>query len=182
MLAQRFRPVPDSESHLNVIAVDLGYSATRKSCGFASSVDGTKADCTFGDCIRRIAEAIRSIKSASAVLVLEAVLSTRHDPATGNPIARTDLERGREWYRQPGVVTFASALRFLNQLNHLLPKEMPVYVAEAFLSNKATRTRHAEDADRIARQFWQVTPIELPSDLEAASPHVAGVAPIRVFK
>jgi hypothetical protein len=179
METQRFKAL-DDESRLDVIAVDLGYSARRKSCGLALGTDDTSMNCMFGHCIRRTAEAIRSADGA-VVLAVEAVLCTRHDNVTGNPIARMPAERGREWYRQPGVVTFAAALRFLDRLHHLVPSGMTVNLAEAFLSNKAARTGHADDAARIARGFWRVPPVELPAGLEVASPHVAGVPPIRVF-
>lgn len=181
MAIGKFDALGREASDLPVIAVDLGYSAKSKTCGIASSVDDRGANCTFGDCIKRTADAIRTFGSGSAVVVLEAVLSTRHDAATGNPILRAEFERGRGWYCQSGVVTFASALRFLHQLRLTLPRGMRVCVAEAFLSNKAGPTSHATDASQIVQRFWSIKPVELSVDVEPASPQVRNVPPIRVF-
>lgn len=181
MAIETFDALAREASNLSVIAVDLGYSEKKKTCGIAWSGDDRAENCTFGDCIGRTADAIRTFGSGSVVVVLEAVLSRRHNPATGNPMIRAGFERGRGWYCQPGVLTFAAALRFLDQLRLLLPHGTRVYVAEAFLSNKGGRTAHAEDASRIAQRFWAMTPVELASDVEPASPHVRGVPPIRVF-
>jgi len=68
------------------------------------------------------------------VLVLEAVLSMRHG-RDGNPTGRCDFEKGRAWYCQPGVVTLVAAVRYLDQLQRMLPPDMTVNLAEAFLSN-----------------------------------------------
>ena len=178
---RRFQAFNDQVTDLPLIAVDLGYSAKAKTCGFASSLGGQPSNCMFGHCIQQTADAIKETSPGPVLLVLEAVLSMRHDACTGNPIGRSELERGREWYRQPGVVTFASALRFLDVLQGLIPARPKVYVAEAFLSNKPTKTSHASDAATILLRFWKVPSIELPDDCEPASPHVRGVPSIREF-
>ena len=179
MSNHRFETNLDVPPYCRLIAVDLGYSSSRKSCGLACSWDSRAEEYQFGQAIRETAKLIQS-DATDVVLGLEAVLSTKHDES-GNPAIRGEFERGRLWYCQPGVVTFAAALRFLDELRKELPPSPRVIVAEAFLSNKPERTSHADDAQRIVRAFWQVDAEESLEGLQAASPHVKDVPSIRVL-
>jgi hypothetical protein len=115
------------------------------------------------------------------ILVLEAVLSTCH-AQNGNPKTRGDFENGRGWYYGAGVLTFAAALRFIKKLSDALAKRNgPIFVAEAFLSNKDTTTGHGDDARLIRDQFWNVQRAQLNAVVEPASPLVAGIPSVRVF-
>ena len=97
-----------------------------------------------------VADSLRA--DSKQILVLEAVLSTSHSQ-TGNPRERGNFEKGRGWYHGPGAATFVAATRFLSELNRLLPRGSQIRLAEAFLSNKADRSRHDDDAKLIAQSF-----------------------------
>jgi hypothetical protein len=112
-------------------------------------------------------------------LVLEAVLSTYHAPS-GNPDIRGNFERGRDWYYGAGVLSFASAIRFLDGLNRQL-NGRDLLVAEAFLSNKEIATRHGDDAELIHERFRATVRASLRARVETASPLLQGVPDVRVF-
>ncbi|MDB2682043.1 hypothetical protein N9Z14_05550 [Opitutales bacterium] len=116
-MVTRFSAVSDPA--LPIIAIDLGYSANSRSCGFAHS--GTKETQTlrFGECISSTVELLK--QQGRHQLILEAVLSTYHR-FDGNPDIRGDFEKGRGWYYGPGVATLAAALRFLHVLDQQLPR------------------------------------------------------------
>ena len=140
----------ETDIELPLLGIDLGYSATAKSCGIASSRnDGAYALC-FGDCIDHIAQQIRD--HGPHILIIEAVLSTYHSPE-GIPAIRGEFEKGRGWYHGPGVTTFAAALRFLDQLDKQLPKTIKLPLVEGFLSYKPVRTTHEADARRLVDEF-----------------------------
>lgn len=148
-LTTRFTAQLDSK--LPRIAVDLGYSATARSCGLCSTFLPDPVELSFGECVRVIAHQL--VEKGPQTLILEAVLSTYHT-ADGNPSVRGLFEKGRGWYHGPGVSTFAAAHRYLHELDRLLPADMrPIPLVEGFLSYKPTRTKHGEDAVRILREF-----------------------------
>ena len=177
--------VPHDEP-LPLICVDLGYSAKRKSSGLACTGWDAGHDATFGDACREVAREVRNLwrPDRSPVVVLEAPLSTRHD-AEGNPAPRGTFERGRGWYHQPGAAVCLAALRFLHVVaDELLPEINDVYLAEAFLSNKAAEARkrpHWHDAVRIRDAFRQTRPVALLEDVEPLCPLISGVPSVRVF-
>lgn len=139
------------DTSLPRIAIDLGYSATAKSCGLCSTDLPDPVELSFGQCVRTVAHQL--VEKGPQTLILEAVLSTYHN-TEGNPAIRGEFEKGRGWYHGPGVSTFAAAHRFLQELNRLLPDIVqPIPLVEGFLSYKATRTSHGEDAARILNEF-----------------------------
>lgn len=161
-----------------LVVVDLGYSAKGKTCGLYCRGADRAVELTFGDAVHQTAEEIRQL--TKPLLILEAVLSTYHGPS-GNPDIRGDFEMGRGWYCNAGVLTFAAALRFLHILNEEL-RGKELFLAEAFLSNKDKRTRHADDAKSIHDQFWMTETAVLRPGVEPASPLVRGVPSVRVFR
>jgi hypothetical protein len=161
-----------------LIVVDLGYSAHARSCGLYWTKAQNAEELQFGDAVTRVAELVA--ERTKPILVLEAVLSTYHAPS-GNPDIRGDFERGRGWYWGPGVLSFAAAIRFVQELNRMT-EGRELDVAEAFLSNKDTPTGHADDAILIHDRFWTTQPEELKNGVEPASPLVQGVPTVRVFK
>jgi hypothetical protein len=161
-----------------VVAVDIGYSASRPSCGLAWS--GGSQALEFGAAITRTTELLRDF-DWTAVLVIEAVLSTFHQE-NGNPDIRGDFELGRGWYYGAGVLSFAAALRFLACLADHHAAGPPLSLAEAFLSNKDTPTGHAVDAECIRDNFWGTQPALLRPGVEAASTLIEGVPSVRVFR
>lgn len=145
-----YRYTAEINPRLPLLGIDLGYSATTKSCGIAYSRDSESHALCFGECVDYAAQLIR--KDGACNLILEAVLSTYHSPA-GNPNIRGDFEKGRGWYHGPGVTTFAAALRFLEQLDEQLPQFIQLPLIEGFLSYKPVRTLHTDDARRLVDEF-----------------------------
>ena len=175
-----FRGVRAEDAGLGIVAVDLGYSASKPTCGIAWAANETGCEEMFGAAIERVASILAQV--GSGLLVIEAVLSTYHD-ATGNPDIRGDFERGRGWYYGPGAVSAIAAQRFLQSLANKLPEKFqPIPIAEAFLSFKKTRTRHSDDAAAILRGFSQPRPERLRIGTEPLSNLVLDVPEVRVFK
>ena len=115
------------------------------------------------------------------ILVLEAVLSTYHDPATDNPGLRGEFERGRGWYWGPGAVSCLAAQRFLTMLTPRLGGQR-IVLAEAFVSNKTGPTGHGEDARLIAHHFWNSAGDYQPrQDSQPVLQIIQGVPQVRVF-
>lgn len=179
MRRARFTALSNTVRSGAIVAVDLGYSSSRKTCGIARSVDNFSACHSFGNSLAVVVNSLTS--NPTQILVLEAVLSTSHCRG-GNPRDRGDFEKGRSWYYGPGAVTFLAATRFLSELDRLLPRHLQVRLAEAFLSNKVDRSGHDEDAKLIAEKFWS-SPIERSiHGLEPILPLVSGVPPVRSFR
>ncbi len=176
--APRFEALRDSARQRPVIAVDLGYSSKRPTCGVATSILGESKCYRFGDAVTRVVDLC--VGQPKAVLVLEAVLSTSHN-SQGNPCDRGGFEKGRSWYYGPGAVTFLAAMRFLAELDKRLPERLVIDIAEAFLSNKAIRSRHESDAALIAKTFWKRRTEHLSDDVKAILPIIGGVPPVRSF-
>ena len=112
-----FRAFSDAPADCQLVVVDLGYSARKRSCGLFWTGTDRPVELMFGDAVRRTAEAVRQF--SKPLLVLEGVLSTYHAPS-GNPDVRGTFERGRGWYYGAGVLSFASAFHFLQMLNECL--------------------------------------------------------------
>lgn len=172
-----FPRLPSDVRDLPVIAVDIGYSSSKRTCGVASSATAGAESMRFGAAVELAAELC--LAAAEVVLVLEAVLSTYHN-SRGNPEARGAFEQGRGWYHGPGAVTMIAAQRFLDQLSTKVG-EHHIWLAEAFLSNDPART-HKGDAQLIARTFWSQPEVETKMPLDPISHLVCGVPPIRVFR
>jgi hypothetical protein len=174
-----FIGLQDSREDLPLIVVDLGYSRNQKSCGIASPVMNRPIELQFGQAIKTTAELIS--RTGSSVLALEAVLSTFHQD-NGNPDIRGDFEKGRGWYHGPGVATLAAALRFLTELRKTAHNSMDIYLAEAYLSFKKSRSRHMNDAQTICDQFWQTQIQSLAIGTEPVADFISGVPSVRAFK
>jgi hypothetical protein len=163
---------------LPILAIDLGYSANNRSCGFAHSDDRESHNMRFGDCIEATVQRLKI--AGPHLLILEAVLSTYHRP-DGNPDIRGEFERGRGWYYGPGVATYAGAQRFLLQLEKRLPKlDHPIPLVEGLLSFKKHRTEHCDDARRMLEAFETAEQHEAQTGSEPILPSIDG-AP-RIYK
>lgn len=178
MASGTFIGLQESEEELPIVAVDIGYSSSARSCGVAWSGQGYASNFKFGDAFRKVADLCNELERP--VLVLEAVLSTFHRP-DGNPDLRGEFEKGRGWYWGPGAVSAIAASRFLKMLAELLPERRTILLAEAFLSNKPNRTRHADDAAQIVTEFWDCKPEEIEKEAEPISPLITGIPSVRVF-
>ena len=167
------------ETDLPLLAVDLGYSARSKSCGVAWSGGAVVQSLEFGECIEAVAQQLSNV--GRHTLILEAVLSTYH-AIQGNPMIRGEFEKGRGWYHGPGVTTFAAALRFVCELDRVLPNVLrPIPLVEGFLSYKPVRTAHSEDALRLLVEFDHAERFEALSDSEPICDLLDGVPQIRRY-
>ena len=77
---------------VELVVVDLGYSARKSTCGLFWTGATQAEELSFGDAVRRTAVVVNDMKNP--LLVLEAVLSTYHAPS-GNPDIRGEFENGR---------------------------------------------------------------------------------------
>ena len=168
----------DLQPHHKLIALDLGYSRDKATCGIMYDGLYQPIELTFGNAIRSVTDWID--RNGSCILVIEAVLSTFHD-AVGNPDIRGDFEKGRGWYYGPGVATFAAAIRFLGVLHKQIAGNVSVYVAEAFLSFKKARSNHSKNAMVIYNRFWDTDPEEIKDGTEPILEYISGVPSVRVF-
>jgi hypothetical protein len=167
------------ETDLPLLAVDLGYSARSKSCGVAWSGGAVVQSLEFGECIEAVVQQLSNV--GRHTLILEAVLSTYH-AIQGNPMIRGEFEKGRGWYHGPGVTTFAAALRFVCELDRVLPNDLrPIPLVEGFLSYKPVRTAHSEDALRLLVEFDHAERFEALSDSEPICDLLDGVPQIRRY-
>jgi hypothetical protein len=161
------------------IALDLGYSKDKATCGIMHEDIDKPIEVTFGNAIINVKNWIE--RNGSCILIIEAVLSTFHNN-NGNPDIRGDFEKGRGWYYGPGVVTLAAAIRFLKVLRTVVPNDALVILAEAFLSFKKGRTHHSHDAKIIYDRFWRTPPEEIRDGTEPILESISGVPSVRVFR
>ncbi|MBN1505790.1 MAG: hypothetical protein JW955_03035 [Sedimentisphaerales bacterium] len=169
-----------------VMAVDLGFSKSRKSCGLAwkdSRSAQPKADnYTFGKCIDEVFMLLESHRRDTAAMIVEAPLSGRFDKE-GNPVERGNFERGasdlphkatRYWYSGPGAAMCLAAAFFLRDVVRrlcespveALPREVVLY--GGFVTFKSKTTNHSRDAQRLLDSFFctpcPVPPVQAPTD------------------
>lgn len=165
-------------THYPHLAIDLGYSRNRPTCGIMYKDIAQPIELQFGNTISAVAQWIN--QNDPCVLIIEAVLSTFHNES-GNPDLRGDFEQGRGWYYGPGVVTLAAAIRFLQILRQQVSKDVSVFLAEAFLSFKKNPSSHANDAMIIFNRFWDTHPEEIKGGTEPIIDYIEGVPSVRVF-
>ncbi|MEE2988890.1 MAG: hypothetical protein VX372_04890 [Verrucomicrobiota bacterium] len=164
------------DSSLPIIAIDIGYSAQTASCALTYSNSRETQTIQFGDCIKTTRHLIE--EKGKHTIILEAVLSTYHRP-DGNPDIRGDFEKGRGWYYGPGVSTFAAAIRFLQVLDQKLPVDIrPITIVEGFLSYKKIRSQHADDAQRLLKEFFTAEYFRARSGSEPIISEIEGVPSI----
>ena len=164
------------DTSLPIVAIDIGYSAQTASCALTYSNTRETQTIQFGECIETTRHLIE--KKGRHTIILEAVLSTYHRP-DGNPDIRGDFEKGRGWYYGPGVSTFAAAIRFLQVLDQKLPEGIrPIPIVEGFLSYKKTRTQHADDAQRLLKEFYTAERFKARSGSEPIISEIEGIPSI----
>ena len=164
-----------------VIAVDLGYSSSKRSCGIAWSWDlSHPIQLQFGPAIDRVASLM--LESTDSILIIEAPLSTYHGK-DGNPGYRGEFERGRGWYYGAGASTYIAALRLVDELAKRLPAGQVRYIAEAFLSHKEAPTPHKHDASIICREFWHTPEAEMVDGVSGSfNQHIMNVPSVHCFQ
>lgn len=164
----------DEPTEVSLVAVDIGYSVRKRSCGLAWTGGDRPQEFTFGQAVGDVAELLMQVNRP--LLVIEAPLSTYHN-CSGNPDLRGGFEIRRGWYWGAGVLTLAAARRFLRVLADQL-ENREIFLAEAFLPGSQG---HAADAQTILDNFWAITPEELVPGVEPASDLIEGVPSVRCF-
>ena len=166
------------QAHYPHLAIDLGYSRDKATCGIMYEGLNQPMELQFGNAISNVAQWID--RNGPCILIIEAVLSTFHDES-GNPDIRGDFEKGRGWYYGPGAVTFVAAVRFLRVLRQQVASDVLVLLAEAFLSFKKTRSSHSNDAMIIFNRFWDTQPENLKEGTEPIIDFIVGIPSVRAF-
>jgi len=164
--------------HYPHLAIDLGYSRDKRTSGIMYKGIDQPIELHFGDAIKSVSQWIS--QNGNCILIIEAVLSTFHNDC-GNPDFRGQFEKGRGWYYGPGVVTFAAAMRFLQVLRQQVGSNSLVFLAEAFLSFKNTRSSHSNDAMIIFKRFWDTQPEKIKEGTEPILDCLEGVPSVYVF-
>lgn len=156
---QRFRAATrqDLLGKRPVVAIDLGYSKTTKSCGVADDADLGGVNLRFGQALGRVVGQINCSKTPP-LLFIEAPLSVRHCDENPAPRGRFEEKQasqsvGREWYLRGGATTTLAAIRFLRRVDQCLQElgctSRSIPIVEAFLSNKSGPTDDKRDAVRM---------------------------------
>jgi len=166
-----------------IVAVDMGYSRRKKSCGFCVT-GGEGQNLTFGDMVREVKNILEDGKNP--LLVIEAPLSTYHlqkgDSEKGNPERRFKDEKGNhEWYCHAGAGVLLGALRLLEQLSLSLDGK-EIRIAEAFLTQKHPVKKHEDVAKLIATRFYDAKSVDpCKEGVQAICNLIKGVPKIGVF-
>ncbi len=137
------------------IFVDIGFSATRPSCGVAKNSEGPQSF-TFGKTVDYLKAEV-AIGSRPLNLMIEAPLSVAFAD-NGNPVGRHTDKRGsqvRYWYMQSGTLTMVAATSLLGELLKCESRR-EVRLFEGFASFKSPgyRTSHEDDVERLRRAAW----------------------------
>ena len=159
------------------IALDLGFSAKRQTCGLASTDKPEGELCCFAEAVKRVGHFCSVEQTAApAALIIEAPLSCFFDDdEVGNPVHREFELQGcetRYWYVGAGATTCLAAVFFLRKLRQRLSASKAVItVFEGFGTFKKSRTSHAEDAKELLDKFLRgsVIAVEVPETVQAVS-------------
>jgi hypothetical protein len=154
-------PVSTDVPRTPIFAIDLGFSESDPSVGFAYS-DGTEivnGELLFGDCISEINAWLRK-QTNTCILIVEAPL-TMALTVNGNPCHRQielqrNYQRGRAprspkgWYYQAGANLSLGSSVFLQKL--LVPDNLILELIEGFYCSVSPDERHA-DHQEVARHL-----------------------------
>jgi hypothetical protein len=204
LTSQIFYEIRDGEktAQYNLLVIDLGYAQARnKSCGLAwKTEDGTtkSENLNFENAVMKVRDTLLAFpKARTRLLVIEAPLSMCHDD--GCPTFRGTFEGPRKrrskngkpywptfgWYHAPAASVTLGAIRFLTQLSRLWGTNGSIYLAEAFLSDKARKkTDHRDDAKRTFTTFFDGDPEVLKATgIEPISTLILGGIPlVRLYR
>lgn len=142
-----------------VIAIDLGLSKSRKTCGLAWSKDGQverKQNLKFGEAIEKVCK-LMCEQDSDVVLIVEAPLSGAFRES-GNPIERGDFEKAnganRYWYYGAGGTVCLGAIFFLRKLvRKLFKKSGKVFLYEGFVTGEQKPKDHSDVAELLVNCF-----------------------------
>lgn len=139
-------------SGLATLAIDLGFSGSRPTCGAAYRAKGSnrvvRERLKFGECVDFSLKTLAG--SSEAVLIIEAPLSAAFD-TEGNPHARGAFEaapKARWWSIGPGAAMALAAQYFLRALDQVATSDARHHLIEGFVAG-ADSGDDAEVAERL---------------------------------
>ncbi|WP_397385641.1 hypothetical protein [Prosthecobacter sp.] len=163
----RFAPVTnnDNQAHLRslpVLAIDLGFSATKETCGAAAwpTDQDFQAPLNYSRFLESTCRWI-SKNDPAVVLILEAPLSGAFDP-DGNPIPRGDFERfhsetnrssPRHWNIMAGASMALAAIHFCHALGLRIKQEITIHVVEGFASRYTDEQHNKPSHMDVAKEL-----------------------------
>jgi hypothetical protein len=138
-----------------LVAVDMGFAGTAKSCGVALTVH-REAPKSAPYYFATAAETVRDFfkKHGEGVLVIEGPLSAAFD-VSRNPTARGEFEREgkpRWWNLRAGSQMALAALYFFRRLDELMPPNSAIHLVEGFVVGDKSG-KHADVAATLANAF-----------------------------
>lgn len=143
-----------------IVAVDLGFANSKKSCGIAFQ-ETRREECRvesldFGQCVESTVKFL--LENTDSVLIVEAPLSGLFD-STGNPKGRLPFEKAegktRYWYAGPGAAVGLGAIFFFTHLSERVNSSSSITasVIEGFVSFKTRSSDDREDARALLKDF-----------------------------
>lgn len=133
------------------LIVDVGFSATKKSCGYRD-VAGQALEVTFSDLIERILNEAKRKTDHPLNLLFEAPLSIAFDEK-GNPTARKIEKRGKEtryWYVGLGCSVLVATTHILKKIVDSKPtREIRLFEGMASFKKRDSGHTHRDDVERL---------------------------------
>jgi len=133
------------------LIVDVGFSATRKSCGYRD-VAGTAMEVTFSDLIERILKEAKKETDRPLNLLFEAPLSIAFNEK-GNPTARSIEKRDektRYWYFGLGCSVLVATTHILKKIVDSKPtREIRLFEGMASFKTRDQGHTHRDDVARL---------------------------------
>ena len=146
-----FADIPPLSS-LPALAIDMGFSGDRPTCGIAFRAQGSREVARkrlqFGECVDFTSKTLASV--SEAVLIVEAPLSAAFD-RRGNPQARGAFEANPKpcwWSAGPGAAMALAAQYFLRALPGAGAGGQKCHLIEGFVTGVDSGD-HAEVAERL---------------------------------
>lgn len=179
----RFAPVTNNDDKarlrlLPVLAIDLGFSATKETCGVAAWPTDTnfQASMNYSRFMESTCKWI-SKNDSEVVLILEAPLSGAFDPE-GNPIPRGDFERfhsetnrssPRHWNIMAGASMALAAIHFCHALSFRIKQDVVIRLVEGFASrytdNQHYKPSHIDVAKELLNRWRSGQDVLVPKVL-----------------
>lgn len=135
------------------LIVDVGFSATKKSCGYRDAA-GPALEITFSDLIERILKEAKRKTDCPLNLLIEAPLSIAFDEK-GNPAARSIEKRDKKtryWYVGLGCSVLVATTHILRTIVDSKPtREIRLFEGMASFKTRDQGHTHRGDVERLLK-------------------------------
>lgn len=156
------------DRNLPVLAIDLGFSGKRATCGACCHPADARFDhpAVYADLLSSVTKWLNNTDQREAVLIIEAPLSGGFD-AGGNPVARGEFERfhsqtrqssPRHWNVMAGASMALAAVHFCHEILRRITSDFTVHLIEGFASRYTTDPDRKPGHQDIAQELlalWQ---------------------------